>query len=187
MGAALLLTAPFTPMLFMGEDWGATTPWQFFTGFEDAAVAARVSRGRRAEIAQHGSTGDVPDPQDESTLLRSKLDWSQCIDMEHQDILRFYRDLIALRRAFPDLSDPRLDRVQVEQSERLGGYVIVYRGRFVVVCNLLPERSSLRVRDEALALVLTSSPDAHLIGDNVGLAGEAVAILFAAGRTSWAD
>ena len=78
IASGLLLTAPFTPMLFMGEEWGADTPWQFFTDHTDPFFAEAVSNGRRSEFAAHGwGFADVPDPQDKETFLRSKLDWSQ--------------------------------------------------------------------------------------------------------------
>ena len=106
-GAAVLLTLPYTPMLFMGEEWGATTPWQFFTSFGDRRVAAAVTAGRREEFAGHGWTADqVPDPQDPATFERSQLDappaWTQ--DTSDARLLRWYRDLLALRRHEPDLA-----------------------------------------------------------------------------------
>src|SRR5215469_14974638 len=68
VAAGLVLTAPFTPMLFMGEEWGATTPWQYFTDHPDAGLGQTVSDGRRAEFAKHGwAAAEVPDPQDEAT------------------------------------------------------------------------------------------------------------------------
>ena len=70
VGAGLVLTAPYTPMLFMGEEWGAGTPWQYFTDHTDPALASAVADGRRAEFAAHGwGTTDIPDPQDEATFL----------------------------------------------------------------------------------------------------------------------
>src|SRR4051812_9089028 len=76
-GAALLLTSPWTPMLFMGEEWGAGTPWQFFTDHTDPALAEAVRQGRRSEFGAHGwAASEVPDPEDPETFRRSKLDWS---------------------------------------------------------------------------------------------------------------
>lgn len=107
VGATLLLTAPFTPMLFMGEEWAASTPWQFFTSHPEPELAAAVATGRRREFAAHGwSDGEVPDPQDPQTFARSRLDWAELDKPEHREMLDFYRRLIALRRSRPDLSDP---------------------------------------------------------------------------------
>ena len=113
-GAAILLTSPWTPMLFMGEEWGARTPWQYFTDHTDPDLAAAVRQGRRTEFAAHGwDRDDVPDPQDPQTLVRSRLDWSEPGKDPHDRLLRWYRDLVRLRRERPDLRDGRLDAVEV--------------------------------------------------------------------------
>ena len=113
VGACLMLTGPYTPMLFMGEEWAADTPWQYFTDHIEPWLAEAVAEGRRAEFAGHGWDGaDVPNPQDEATFLRSKLDWAQVDREPYIGILAWYRELIALRRARPELTDPRLERVQ---------------------------------------------------------------------------
>jgi maltooligosyltrehalose trehalohydrolase len=90
--AALVLLAPFVPMLFMGEEWGATTPWRYFTDHEDAALAEAVRKGRAEEFAAFG-WAEVPDPQDPATFEASRLDWSEAVG----DLLEWHRALIALR------------------------------------------------------------------------------------------
>jgi maltooligosyltrehalose trehalohydrolase len=136
-GAAILLTSPYTPMLFMGEEWGARTPWQFFTDHTDTGIADATRDGRRAEFGSHGwDESEVPDPQDPDTFRRSKLDWSEPDREPHARLLRWYRDLLALRRAEPDLRDPRLDRVDVTWSNR---HYRSDRGAFVVLANLSDE------------------------------------------------
>ena len=79
VGATLLLTAPFTPMLFMGEEWAASTPWQFFTSHPEPELAAAVADRPAARVrrARLGRAEDVPDPQDPATFERSKLDWAE--------------------------------------------------------------------------------------------------------------
>ena len=105
-------------MLFMGEEWGADTPWQFFTDHTDPFFAEAVSNGRRSEFAAHGwGFADVPDPQDKETFLRSKLDWTQPGREPYRSLLGWYRSLLALRRSRPELTDPRLDQVRVEFDE----------------------------------------------------------------------
>ncbi|WPB90246.1 malto-oligosyltrehalose trehalohydrolase [Streptomyces malaysiensis] len=105
--AAVVLCAPFTPMLFMGEEWGARTPWQYFTDHQDPELAEAVRSGRRREFAAHGwAERDVPDPQDPATRLRSCLDWREPEREPHRALLEWYRKLIALRRAEPALTDP---------------------------------------------------------------------------------
>ncbi len=134
VGAVLLFTSPFTPMLFMGEEWAAGTPWQFFTSHPEPELAAAVGAGRRAEFARHGwDAAQVPDPQDPATFKRSKLDWSEPATGRHAEMLTVYRDLIALRRRIPDLSDPRLDRVSVTAMPEA---LVIRRGEHTVVANV---------------------------------------------------
>jgi maltooligosyltrehalose trehalohydrolase len=136
-GAAILLTSPWTPMLFMGEEWGARTPWQFFTDHTDPEIAAATARGRKAEFGSHGwSEDDVPDPQDPESFLRSKLDWSEPDREPHARLLRWYGDLIRLRRAHPELRDPRLAVVDVSWQDRR---LRANRGGHVLLANLSDE------------------------------------------------
>ncbi|HEX2805862.1 MAG TPA: malto-oligosyltrehalose trehalohydrolase, partial [Kineosporiaceae bacterium] len=133
-GAALVLTSPFTPMLFMGEEWSAGTPWQFFTDF-DEYLGDKIRDGRRAEFSRHGwDATEVPDPQAPSTRDRSVLRWTERDAPAHARMLQWYRDLIALRRAEPDLRDDDLARVTVTTgpaSDAVGtGWIVVHRGRF---------------------------------------------------------
>ncbi|MGH3275292.1 MAG: malto-oligosyltrehalose trehalohydrolase, partial [Streptosporangiaceae bacterium] len=136
VGAGLVLTAPFTPMLFMGEEWGADTPWQYFTHHEEAGLARGIAQGRRDEFARHGwVVADVPDPEDLATFTRSRLDWPQRGREPHAGIAAWYRELIALRRAWPELTDPRLDRVRVSYDED-ARWLVMTRGRLLVVASL---------------------------------------------------
>ncbi|GAA2449866.1 malto-oligosyltrehalose trehalohydrolase [Streptomyces macrosporus] len=112
--AALVLCGPYTPMLFMGEEWGARTPWQYFTDHPDPELAEAVRQGRRREFAAHGwAAEDVPDPQDPATRLRSCLDWDEPRREPHAALLAWHRALIALRRAHVSplvrLSDVHVD------------------------------------------------------------------------------
>ncbi|MBO0849964.1 MAG: malto-oligosyltrehalose trehalohydrolase, partial [Pseudonocardia sp.] len=136
-GAALVLCSPYTPMLFMGEEWGARTPWLFFSYFPDAELRENVRLGRIEEFAEHGwdAAATVPDPNAESTFTESRLDWSELNAEPHATLLRTYRRLIALRRARPELSDPWLDRMGVDVDEGARTVVLV-RGSLRVVVNL---------------------------------------------------
>ncbi|WP_055529099.1 malto-oligosyltrehalose trehalohydrolase [Streptomyces graminilatus] len=134
--AALMLTGPFTPMLFMGEEWAAGTPWQFFTDHTDADLAEAVRRGRRREFASHGwAEEDVPDPQDPATRDRSCLDWSEPERGPHARVLSWYRELIALRHAQPDLTDPDLSDIKVAYDDEVR-WLAFRRGDVRVVANL---------------------------------------------------
>ncbi|WP_393076928.1 malto-oligosyltrehalose trehalohydrolase [Streptomyces sp. LN704] len=141
--AALTLTGPFTPMLFMGEEWAAGTPWQFFTDHTDPGLAEAVRRGRRREFAAHGwAEEDVPDPQDPATRERSCLDWSEPEKALHARVLAWYRDLIALRRRHPDLSDPDLAAVRIAHDEG-ARWLALRRGDVRVAVNLGKEAAEI--------------------------------------------
>nr|NLI50377.1 malto-oligosyltrehalose trehalohydrolase [Propionibacterium sp.] len=102
-GAALLLLGPYTPMLFMGQEWGTRTPFLFFTDHADE-LGERIRRGRAAEFARHGWAElygpglQVPDPQPPATFAASTLDWTEPGRPEHAAVLAWHRRLIALRR-----------------------------------------------------------------------------------------
>jgi maltooligosyltrehalose trehalohydrolase len=103
--AALLLTAPFTPMLFQGEEWAASSPFQYFTDHSDPDLGKAVGEGRRREFARFGwDPKRVPDPQDRSTFDRSKLVWREIDEPFHRRMLEWHRELIRLRRR---LQSPR--------------------------------------------------------------------------------
>jgi len=149
-GAAVLLCAPWTPMLFMGEEWAASTPWQFFTDHTDPALAAAVSEGRRSEFADHGwSAADVPDPQALSTFEDSRLDWDEREREPHARVHGWYRDLLALRRAEPDLRGPRCTEADVAWSVS-ARTLSVRRGSCVLLANLGPEPATFDVAGEVL-------------------------------------
>jgi len=97
--AALTLLSPFVPLLFQGEEWGASTPFLYFTDHQDPQLARAVSEGRAREFASFRWSGAVPDPQAETTFERSKLDWSELARAPHAELLEWHRRLIALRAA----------------------------------------------------------------------------------------
>ncbi|MFJ9583647.1 malto-oligosyltrehalose trehalohydrolase [Streptomyces acidicola] len=150
--AALVLTGPFTPMLFMGEEWAAGTPWQFFTDHTDPELAEAVRQGRRREFAAHGWAGeatprpgyidDIPDPQDPATRGRSCLDWSEPDREPHARVLAWYRKLIALRHAQPDLTDPDLADTKVAHDADARWFAF-RRGDVRVAVNLGGETAAI--------------------------------------------
>ncbi|MGV9677253.1 malto-oligosyltrehalose trehalohydrolase [Nocardia sp. NPDC003482] len=147
--AALVLLSPYTPMLFMGEEWGARTPFLFFTSHPEPELAAAVGEGRKAEFAEHGwPAADIPDPQDPATFQRSKLDWREPI--ERAALLDCYRTLLRLRRAHSDVTDPWLPRVAVDYDEERR-WIIVHRNRIHLLCNLADEPVTLPQIGEILA------------------------------------
>jgi maltooligosyltrehalose trehalohydrolase len=176
IGAALVLTSPYTPMLWMGEEWGARTPWLFFSDHE-GDLGEAVRQGRRAEFASHGwSTDEVPDPQSEATFHASKLDWKEPTDERGATLLRWTRDLLALRRLRLDLCDGRRDRVKVTYDEQ-ARWLVVQRGATAVACNLAPERQTLDLVGTPDAVLLSSKHGFVFRAGAVDLEGESVAVL----------
>ena len=146
--AALVLGSPYTTMLFMGEEWGASTPFQFFSSHPEPELARATAEGRKAEFAGHGwDADDIPDPQDPQTFQRSKLNWAEVGAGEHARLHRLYRDLIALRHNEPDLADPWLDHLVVDYDEDQH-WIILRRNRLMIACNLGTEPTTLPVTGE---------------------------------------
>jgi maltooligosyltrehalose trehalohydrolase len=105
MAAALTLLSPMIPLLFQGEEWAASTPFQYFTDLSDRGLARAVTNGRRQEFRSFGWPPEsVPDPQHPDTFTRSRLDWDEVDEPEHAAMLSWYSDLIALRRSTPALT-----------------------------------------------------------------------------------
>lgn len=97
IGAAFMLLSPFTPMIFMGEEWAATTPFQFFTDHQDPELASSVGEGRRREFGGGEWSGEIPDPQSPACFSSSKLVWEERHDPPHREILGWYSELLRLR------------------------------------------------------------------------------------------
>ena len=171
--AALALGSPYTAMLFMGEEWGSSSPFQFFSSHPEPELARATAEGRKAEFADHGwDADDIPDPQDPATFERSKLDWDEVTVDEHARLLRTYRALIMLRRTEPDLADPWLDHLETAFDER-SHWIVLRRGALSIACNLGPDPVSVPV---AGAVVLAW--DSPTVGaDTTIVPGHSFAIL----------
>jgi maltooligosyltrehalose trehalohydrolase len=182
IGAALVLTSAFTPLLFMGEEWGATTPWAYFADSTDPDRAGTVAQERRAEFAAHGwTTRQPPDPQDPATRQASVLDWAELGKPSHGRLLTWYQELVALRRAEPQLRDDDLRAVTVTTAD---GWIRVRRGDFTVVANLATATATVPVPPGSRT-VLAWDPDGVVRVDPAGtveIAPDTVAILRADGR-----
>ena len=171
--AALVLGSPYTAMLFMGEEWGASTPFQFFSSHPEPELARATAEGRKAEFAEHGwDADDIPDPQDPQTFQRSKLNWAEVDSGEHARLHALYRDLIALRRTEADLADPWLDHLVVDYDEEQR-WIMMRRGGLVIAYNLGTEAVRVPVTGE---LVLAWDSPGIGAGSTV-LEGHSFAIL----------
>ncbi len=173
VGAALLLTSPFTPMLFMGEEWAASTPFPFFSSHPEPDLATATAEGRIKEFAEHGWDRDqIVDPQAEHAFRDAVLNWAEADEPAHRSMLALYRELIALRRSEPDLHDPDLRHVSVD-FDADAGWLTIRRGGFTVVANLA-EREQTVAADGALVLT-TGAADVE--DGQVRLAGQSAAVL----------
>ena len=152
IGAALVLCSPFVPMLFQGEEWGASTPFQYFTDHGDPELGRAVSEGRRREFAAFGwDPDDVPDPQDPATFERSKLDWDERGRAPQAELLDWHRHLVALRREVPALADDGMGPVDVRYDED-AGWLVLERGPLSVVCNLAPREQAIPVPEGSVSV-----------------------------------
>ncbi len=171
--AALVLGSPYTAMLFMGEEWGASTPFQFFSSHPEPELARATVEGRKAEFAEHGwDADDIPDPQDPQTFQRSKLNWDEAGAGEHARLLELYRDLIALRRGEPDFADPWLGHLTIDYDEDQS-WIVMSRGRLLIVGNLSADRVTVPVSGEVV--VAWGEPVGN--ADSTVLEGHSFAIL----------
>ncbi len=178
MAAALTLLAPFVPMLFQGEEWAASTPFQYFTDHEDKELGKLVSEGRKKEFAAFGwDPADVPDPQDASTFENSKLKWDELAESGHAEMLQWYKDLIALRKSRRELTDGALEQVDIDFDEE-DRWFTMQRGGVVLVLAL-DEAGYSAGLDESVELLLASDAgitveDGHLSMPGAGVAGLSV-------------
>jgi maltooligosyltrehalose trehalohydrolase len=178
IAAALVLTGPVVPMLFQGEEWGATSPFLYFTDHKDPQLARNVTEGRRREFASFGwKPAEVPDPQAVETFERSKLNWTERDKEPHAGLLAWHRRLIELRREIPALSDGRLDRVEVSFDEQKK-WLVVRRGPVTVACNLNQMTQQVPVPAKpGSRLLLASQNEVRLFQDTVELPSDSIAIL----------
>ncbi len=179
IGAALVLTAPFVPMIFQGEEWGASSPFPYFTDHEDLELAQMVRQGRWEEFAAFGwNPEQIPDPQDEQTFLSAKLNWDEREREPHSSMLEWYRSLIRLRKEHPDLSPGSTGPAHVDFDVE-ANWLRVQRGGLVVLCNFAaaPVTISHDSRFGSMEVVLASVPQPPAPGEEMQLPPHSVIIL----------
>ncbi len=172
--ALLTLCGPFTPMLFMGEEWAASTPFQFFTSHPEEELATVTAEGRFEEFAQMGwDPAVVPDPQDPETFERSNLDWSELESDEHGVLLDVYRQLAALRRSLPELTDPAFGHLSAEADEETRVFTL-RRSDLLLAVNFGEGTASVAASGE---LLFTTPSGASLTATGLSLPPHAGALL----------
>ncbi|MFM9429197.1 malto-oligosyltrehalose trehalohydrolase [Arthrobacter sp. MP_2.3] len=175
LAAVAVLTSPYTPMLFMGEEYGATTPWQFFTSHPEPELGKATAEGRIKEFERMGwDPAVVPDPQDPETFTRSKLNWAESAEGDHARLLELYRNLIALRRSMPELAGLGFEDTAVAFSEA-DRWLRLRRGSVEVALNFSTEPRRLAVSGSTLALATDGA--ARLEGGQLELPGHSAAII----------
>src|SRR3954471_7919558 len=137
LSAALIVLSPFLPMLFMGEEYGETAPFQYFTSHSDRDLIEAVRRGRRDEFKEFKWAGEAPDPHDEETFRRSRLNWSLKSAEQHAALWNLYRDLLRLRRETPALRSLDLDAMETIPDDEKRT-LIVRRGDIELFFNCAP-------------------------------------------------
>lgn len=180
VAAVLTLTAPGTPMLFMGEEWGASTPWQFFTSHKEPELARATAEGRISEFARMGwDPAQVPDPQDPATFERSRLDWAELGEPRHARMLELHRRLLVLRREWPEFTDPELAHthaaVSHHDADPSARAYRIDRGDVAVLVNLTAGEVEFELAPDARVLLETAP--GRITARSIALAPESAVIV----------
>ncbi len=176
VAAALVLLSPFVPLIFQGEEWGASTPFPYFTDHGEPELARAVSEGRREEFVRFGwDPAAIPDPQAPETFERARLCWDERSGGEHAATLAWYRALLRLRREQPELADPRLELVDVAFDER-SRWLLLRRGSVGVVTNFGDSEVTLPLGTVGEPLAV-SKPGVVASERSLSLPGRAAAVV----------
>ncbi len=176
IAAAMVLTSPFLPMLFQGEEFGSSSPFQYFSQHEDKELGRAVSEGRTNEFKAFGwDPAQVPDPQNEQTFKNSTLNWAEADAGPHADLLAWHKKLITLRRTNSVLTDGRLELVHVKCDED-AKWLTMRRGNVEVIYNLNSDSCAIPISHPAKE-VLCSEEGWKLRPGLIELPADSVAIL----------
>lgn len=176
IAAAIVLLSPFVPMLFQGEEWAASSPFQYFSDHQDRELARLVLEGRKREFSAFGWAPEmIPDPESEETYLASKLKWNETNQPEHANMLEWYRALIRLRRATPCLNNGSRGNVHVTFDEEQG-WLRIERGNIQVLSNMGAEERTLPLPQSSV-LELASHKTIRTAGNTISLPRDSVVVL----------
>lgn len=175
IAAAVVLLSPFIPMIFQGEEWACSSPFQYFADHEPE-LARLVSQGRKKEFAAFGWSPDaIPNPESRATFERSKLNWKEASSGEHAEMLAWYRSLIRLRKATPCLNNGEPGKIRTAFNEQ-EGWLWFQRGNVLVCCNFGDAEHAFDVAGGGHAL-LASRDGVRAENDALRLPGNAVAVV----------
>jgi len=175
VAAGIVLTAPFVPLLFQGEEYAASTPFLYFADHEEPEMARLVSEGRKREFAAFGFGDHVPDPEARETFERSKLNWEEAREGRHAEMREWYRKLIHFRRRSASLNDGDRGHTQVRFSEERR-WLAMDRGGVQVLANLGDEDASFDV-PEGFRVALASRDGVGVDGGTILLPAKTLAVL----------
>jgi maltooligosyltrehalose trehalohydrolase len=172
----IVLTAPSIPLLFQGEEYAASTPFQYFAHHDEPELVKAVREGRKREFAAFGwDPEEIPDPESVETLERSKLNWDEKGEGHHAAMLEWVRKLIQLRRRSVSLNDGDPGHVKVAYDEKRR-WLTMDRGLVTVMCNLGNEPVEFE-NARRLPVVLASRDDVAAMEAKVVLPPNCLAIL----------
>lgn len=172
----IVLMSPFIPLIFQGEEFAASSPFQYFADHDEPAMATAVREGRKREFAAFGwNPNEIPNPDEPATFERSKLNWDEVHQGKHGEMLEWFRQLIRLRHQTPCLNDGDLNHLKVSFDEEKR-WLTMDRGQIRVLCNLGEEPVELESRS-GYSLSLVSRDDIGIANDKVLLPPDSIAIL----------
>jgi maltooligosyltrehalose trehalohydrolase len=171
LAAALLFVTPAIPLLFMGEEYGETAPFQFFTSFLDRKLAEAVRRGRASEFTRFAWQGTIPDPGEPATFVRSRLNHPLAAAPRHRELREYYRRWLALRRMHPALGTAHKDRTSAE-VDAADAILTITRSSdagdaLQLIANLTPKPRPWVAAHPGWRLVIDSN-DTHFAGSGTG-------------------
>ena len=171
----LLLTAPYIPMLFMGEEWATSSPFMYFADHEDPELRKQVAEGRKKEFAAFGFGGDVPDPEEQESFEKSKLNWDEQGEGKHAEMLAWVKTLIRLRREHVAMNDGDMNSLLVYTDDEKRTLVMERdEARMVINLGEAPQRFGF-LEGEALAAV--SREGVEVVNNGVELPPMTMAVL----------
>jgi len=168
--AGAVLLSPYLPLLFMGEEWSAQTPFQYFVNHTDPGLIEAVRKGRKEEFAAFHLQGEAPDPQSEDTFDRSKLNWNELNNSNSQKMLDYYKTLISLRKRLPALCN--LDRNKISITTLKDQNILVFERihddhKVSCMMNFSAEEQQINLYDKAEWNEVLNSADERWNGPGV--------------------
>ncbi|XHH08151.1 MAG: malto-oligosyltrehalose trehalohydrolase [Candidatus Bathyarchaeia archaeon] len=160
VAAGVVLLSPYVPLLFMGEEYGETSPFCFFTDYQGKELADAIREGRRKEFTEFQWTGNIPDPQSLECFTKSKIKWENRSQGLNGKIAGYYKKLIELRRKVPVLQQCIERNLKTVTSQ--GKALLIEKqknnSKALIIANLSNETQTLQVRlDENIRKVLDST------------------------------